>query len=119
MKLLRIAAAAFVGVAVAAGSLPHAQAQDFNLSVPGFNFSFDTGDVAYAYRDGYWDHHHNWHRWHSEREAREFRTRYEDRYDDRQHDRVPGGGWREEHRDEDRGHDRDRDRDHDHREDDR
>ena len=76
------------------------------VGVPGFNFSFDTGGVAYAYSDGYWDHEHHWHNWRNAREAREFRTRYADRYDSHRHDRIANAGWREERREEERHEER-------------
>ena len=97
MKTLCIAA---VALGMAGGFLvTHAaKAQDVSIGLPGFAFSFNTDDVAYAYRDGYWDHDHHWHRWHNDREWREYRSRYTDHYDDRRHDRVEHEGWREEHR---------------------
>ena len=111
-------AAALVGGFWLAHPAP-AAAQDVNISLPGFNFSFNTGDVAFAYSDGYWDHEHHWHGWRDEREAREYRARYAERYDERRHDRVENEGWRDEHRegrgeerhDEHRDEHRDRDRD--------
>ena len=61
-----------------------------------FSFSFNTGDVAFGYSDGYWDHDHNWHRWRNAREAREFRARYSDHYQHRAHTRERNGGWRDD-----------------------
>ncbi len=60
-----------------------------------FSFSFDTGNVAFAYSDGYWDHDHHWHKWHNSREAREYRARYSDHYHARKHSREPNMGWRD------------------------
>lgn len=41
-----------------------------------FSFSFDTGAVAFAYSDGYWDNNRQWHNWRNAREAREYRANY-------------------------------------------
>ena len=64
-----------------------------------FSFSFNTGDVAFAYSDGYWDHNHNWHRWRNAREHREYRRHYGDRYYARRHDRERNMGWRDDDHD--------------------
>ncbi|MHB1205277.1 MAG: hypothetical protein ACYCZX_06900 [Rhodospirillaceae bacterium] len=81
-------------------------------SAQSFGFSFNTGDVAFAYRDGYWDRYHNWHNWRSAREAREYRRIYRDRYYDSYHHRLRNMGWRDEDRDGvPNRYDRDRDGD--------
>jgi len=59
-----------------------------------FSFSFDTGAVAFAYRDGYYDHNRRWHRWRNSREAREFRSRHRDRYWAYERNRYRNMGWR-------------------------
>jgi len=64
-----------------------------------FMFGFNTGDVAFAYSDGYWDHNRRWHRWHSPREAYAFQSRYPDRYSPRGHRNYPNRGWRDIDRD--------------------
>ena len=51
----------------------------------GFNFSFNTGNVAMGFNDGYYDNHRRWHKWHNKREAREWRARFSDRYRDARH----------------------------------
>ena len=58
-----------------------------------FSFSFNTGDVAFAYSDGYWDNNRNWHRWRNDREHREYRNRYRDHYYARRHNRERNMGW--------------------------
>ena len=60
-----------------------------------FAFSFNTGDVAFAYNDGYWDNAHRWHRWHNVREARAYRERYGDHYHSWRHTRDHDHGWRD------------------------
>lgn len=56
-------------------------------------FSFDVGNVAFAYQDGWWDRDHHWHHWRNHREMVEYQTRYHDHYYDWRHDRDPDHGW--------------------------
>lgn len=51
------------------------------------------GDVAYGYRDGYWDKGHRWHRWNNDRDYRKYRSRYAKSYRDWNHDRYGNDGW--------------------------
>jgi len=77
-----------------------------------FAFSFDTGNVRFAYSDGYWDQNRRWHKWRSAREAREFRVRYRDRYYANRSSYYPNRGWRDSDRDGiPNRYDRDRDGD--------
>ena len=48
MRTLKLAAAVLAAVVSASAA---AQADSFR-------FSFNTGDVAFAYQDGWWDNHH-------------------------------------------------------------
>jgi heme-degrading monooxygenase HmoA len=57
-------------------------------------FSFNFGDVAFAYRDGYWDNSHRWHKWRNSREHREYRNQHGDNYRNGYHHRYRGQGWR-------------------------
>jgi hypothetical protein len=84
--LATIALGAIAGVNLA--SMAPAQARD------SFAFSFDTGAVAFAYTDGYWDKDRRWHSWRSQREAREYRTRYSHNYRGMRHTRARNRGWR-------------------------
>src|SRR4051812_7614841 len=59
-----------------------------------FSFSFNTGDVAFGYSDGYWDRSHQWHKWHNSREAREYRSQYTGNYKHSRHTREHNNGWR-------------------------
>lgn len=70
-------------LAIADANVQPAAAQDR------FSFSFSTGDVDMAYRNGYYDRAGRWHYWASPREMREFRGRYASRYRDRDGDGVP------------------------------
>ncbi len=88
MKKLILAAAvvgAFATVSLTA-SMP--------AMAEGFSFSFDTGNVAYAYSDGYWDSGHTWHKWRNAQEAREYRARFSDHYTAHAHTRDKNQGWR-------------------------
>ena len=89
MKKLILAAAvigAFATVSMTA-SMP-AMARD------AFTFSFDTGAVAFAYSDGYWDNSHTWHKWRNSTEARQYRTHYADHYVAHRHTKDKNQGWR-------------------------
>ena len=91
MKNLILATVAAATLAVGAvGVSASASARDT------FAFSFDTGNVAFGYSDGYWDHDHNWHRWRDAREARMFREQNRERYWHRRHDRERNAGWRDD-----------------------
>ena len=59
-----------------------------------FTFSFDTGAVAFAYSDGYWDREHNWHGWRNSSEARAYRSQYAHNYKATRHNRERNMGWR-------------------------
>src|SRR4051812_31349055 len=96
MKMKSILAAAVI---TATATIGMASFTTTPARADGFAFSFDTGDVAFGYRDGYWDRDHRWHRWRSGREAREFRTQYSDRYWHRHHYRERNAGWRDWDRD--------------------
>jgi len=67
--------------------------------------TFDLGNVAFAYRDGYWDRWHHWHRWRGRDERVRYRAAYREHYYDWDHGRDHDRGWR----------DHDRYWDHDHR----
>ncbi len=55
--------------------------------------SFDFGNVAYAYQDGYWDNDHRWHRWRNSREHRDYRNEHRDNYRGGKHTRYHSQGW--------------------------
>lgn len=55
--------------------------------------SFRVTDIAYAYRDGWWDRWHRWHVWRSGAERDWWRDHYQGRYWDWHHDRDPDLGW--------------------------
>jgi|SRR5690242_20708026 hypothetical protein len=54
---------------------------------------FNTGDVAFAYRDGWWDQNHRWHPWRNQNEWRWYRAHYARNYYDWNHSRDRDQGW--------------------------
>jgi uncharacterized protein YraI len=50
------------------------------------------GDIAFGYRDGYWDNGHRWHRWNNSRDRDNYRS-HGDHYNYRNHDRYRNDGW--------------------------
>jgi hypothetical protein len=56
--------------------------------------SFNSGNVAFAYQDGYWDNDRRWHKWRNSREHRDYRDQHRDNYRNGNHRRYHGQGWR-------------------------
>ncbi len=48
--------------------------------------TFDIGNVAVGYSDGYYDSDHNWHRWAHAADARHYRAAHKDQYHTWRHD---------------------------------
>jgi hypothetical protein len=83
-----------------------ASAEGFSLSVgsnhgrdhgrdrPGSIISLAFGDVAFGYRDGYWDNGHRWHRWNNDRDYQAYRQHKGNNYHDWNHNRDRDNGWR-------------------------
>lgn len=55
--------------------------------------SFNLGDVAFGYQDGYWDRGRHWHNWRNDDEMRSYRNSSGNKYYDWKHDRDPDNGW--------------------------
>jgi len=74
MKTLKLAlvAALLVGTAGAA-----------NAAV---GISFDIGNVAVGYSDGYWDNAHHWHKWAHRGDMAAYRSAHADGYHTWRHD---------------------------------
>jgi hypothetical protein len=51
------------------------------------------GDVAFGYRDGYWDRGHTWHHWRNDADFRNYRGQHARDYHDWNHDRDSDNGW--------------------------
>lgn len=87
-------AAAVVGTLACASLSPSLSVVSPAAAAQNFSFSFNTGDVAFAYTDGYWDRSHKWHAWHNSREAREYKARYSHNYNNMKHTKEKNQGWR-------------------------
>ncbi len=94
MRTRTVAVAAIVTVAFGATTMTTTIAASPSSARNTSLFSFDTGDVRFAYSDGYYDHRRAWHSWTPD-EAREFRIRYRERYWDGPSSRYPHRGWRD------------------------
>src|SRR5690348_284622 len=79
-RLRTLVVAAVIGATSLAAAAP---------AMADWGFSFDAGNVAFAYRDGYWDRYHRWHRWDNPDQYRWYRAHYANNYYDWDHDR----GW--------------------------
>jgi len=77
-------AAAIAGTALAAPAVASARTN--------FAVSFNVGDVAFAYRDGWWDRHHHFHHW-RRHERSWYEVHYRTQYHDWDHSRDRDGGW--------------------------
>lgn len=55
--------------------------------------SFNFGNIAVGYRDGYWDNGHRWHRWSNHRDAVHYRAHYQGNYHNTYHYRAHNNGW--------------------------
>jgi len=55
--------------------------------------SIGLGDIAFGYRDGYWDNGHNWHRWKNDEDSKSYRDKHVNDYHDWNHDRDADNGW--------------------------
>jgi hypothetical protein len=51
------------------------------------------GDVAFGYRDGYWDRNHTWHAWRTSADYKSYRDMHGSNYHDWNHDRDSDNGW--------------------------
>ncbi len=59
----------------------------------GNGYSNGYSDISLAYRDGYWDNSHRWHRWNNDRDYRHYRGQHGSNYHDWNHDRDRDNGW--------------------------
>jgi hypothetical protein len=76
---------------IAAGALGFAglvaSAPATTASAQGFALSFNIGNVAFGYTDGYYDNHRRWHRWRSTRERDWYMRNHRGSYHAMRHDR--------------------------------
>ena len=67
------------------------------------NVTFDLGDVAIGYSDGYWDRDHHWHKWQNTKHREAYQHNEGAEYHATAHTRAPNQGWheRDEHEHDD------------------
>jgi hypothetical protein len=82
--ILKAAALAAILGATALGTV---QAADVNVT-------FNPGDVAYGYSDGYWTTKREWRTWDKPEYVEVYRKHPGARYYEYRHDRDPDMGWR-------------------------
>lgn len=85
--LVVLAAAASLGGAMFASHGAMAQA----------SVTFDVGNVAIGYSDGYWDRSHAWHSWNRSEDMAAYRAAKNAEWHDWKHDRDRDMGWHERH----------------------
>ena len=90
MNKLLLSAAVVLGLAGATFAVPG------TASASGVGVSFNLGNVAFGYQDGYWDRDHHWHHWRNSREARRYRSEHGDQYHRWRHDRDSDQGWHDD-----------------------
>ena len=66
------------------------------LSAQAVDVTFNAGDVAYGYSDGYWTTKREWRTWEKPEYVEVYRKHPGARYYEYRHDRDPDQGWRGE-----------------------
>ena len=86
-------AALLTGTALAATGI--AGASDYNHRGDRGHaiISIGLGDIAFGYRDGYWDNSHHWHHWRHSSDYRSYRGQNGSNYHDWNHNRDRDHGW--------------------------
>ena len=84
-KILTAAALAFAITGVTAG-IAYAD-----------SITFNAGNVAIGYNDGYWDRSHQWHAWELAEHRDAYRAARNAEYQEWKHDRDRDMGWHERH----------------------
>jgi hypothetical protein len=51
------------------------------------------GNIAFGYRDGYWDNGHHWHHWRNRHDYQGYRYQNGSNFHDVNHDREHNNGW--------------------------
>jgi hypothetical protein len=90
-------ALALAGAAVMAAGTADAAGVHLTISSGdrhGAAISVGFSDVAFAYRDGYWDNSHHWHHWRNSRDSEKYRSEHADKYHNWNHDRDSDNGWK-------------------------
>jgi len=86
-------ALALVGTVLSAGAVSADNYSDRGRDHGNAVLSIGFGDVAFGYRDGYWDNGHHWHHWRHNRDYRSYRGQNGSNYHDWKHDRDSDNGW--------------------------
>jgi hypothetical protein len=68
-----------------------------NAAMAQASVSFNVGNVAIGYSDGYWDHGHQWHGWANDRDRVNYQAAKGAEYHEWKHDRDKDMGWHERH----------------------
>ena len=55
--------------------------------------TFNLGDIAFGYNDGYWDHAHQWHAWKNHDDMQSYKSAQNTQFHDWKHSRDPDQGW--------------------------
>jgi hypothetical protein len=84
---------ALKGAAVALALVGATLATAGTANAANVGISFNVGDVAFGYQDGYWDRSHHWHHWRNQSQARSYRTSSGSQYHSWNHDRDADHGW--------------------------
>ncbi len=74
-------------------SVDNSRGHDYSRNRSGSTVSIGFGDVAFGYRDGYWDNNHRWHRWNNSRDHRNYRDQQDNNYHNWNHNRDSDRGW--------------------------
>lgn len=82
----------FIKAAIVTMALAGAPAMAFAQSV-----SFNVGNVAIGYSDGYWDRGHTWHTWDRPEHRDAYRAAKNAEFHEWKHDRDKDMGWHERH----------------------
>ncbi len=90
--LLKGAAAALTLAAICLTAAAPAAARDAYTNRHGA-VSFSLGNVAFGYRDGYWDNDHAWHKWRNNRDYRSYRGHQGGSFHNWNHNRDADHGW--------------------------
>ena len=95
-----VVALGLAGATLAMTGPASAQGVGIGIHVGGIGIGVGAGfaNVAYGYQDGYWDHHHAWHRWQNDDEMSRYRAMQGNHYNDWRHDRDHDMGWHDEAR---------------------
>jgi hypothetical protein len=92
MKMFKTGALAALllgGIALAASAQPYDRDDHRGRPV----ISVGLGNVAFGFRDGYWDNGHRWHHWRNRRDHDNYRGRSDSHYNNYNHDRDSNHGW--------------------------